>query len=75
MPLIHGKSPEALRENIKREIEAGKDPKQAAAIAYHVQREAQDETGPSVVHVGPPGLSLAEINRQNEQYWAISAED
>ena len=40
MPLIKGKSDEARSENIKREIEAGKDPKQAAAIAYSVQRKA-----------------------------------
>lgn len=37
MPLVHGTSNEARSENIKREIEAGKDPKQAAAIAYSVQ--------------------------------------
>lgn len=37
--LIESGSEEALRENIKTEIEAGKDPKQAAAIAYRVQRE------------------------------------
>ena len=42
MPLVHSKSNEARSENIKREIEAGKDPKQAAAIAYSVQREARD---------------------------------
>ena len=42
MPLVHSKSNEARRENVKREIEAGKDPKQAAAIAYSVQREARD---------------------------------
>lgn len=40
MPLIKGKSDKARSENIKREIEAGKDPKQAAAIAYSVQRKA-----------------------------------
>jgi len=41
MPLIEGKSDKAREENVKREIEAGKDPKQAAAIAYSVQRKAQ----------------------------------
>lgn len=41
MPLIEGKSDKARSENIKKEIEAGKDPKQAAAIAYSVQRKAQ----------------------------------
>lgn len=41
MPLIAGKSDKSRSENIKREIEAGKDPKQAEAIAYSVQRKAE----------------------------------
>lgn len=41
MPLIEGKSDKSRSENIKTEIEAGKDPKQAAAIGYAVQRRAQ----------------------------------
>lgn len=43
--LIESSSEEALKKNIATEIEAGKDPKQAAAIAYSVQREndAADE--------------------------------
>lgn len=41
MPLIEGKSDKSRSENIKREIESGRDPKQAAAIAYSVQRKAQ----------------------------------
>lgn len=40
MPLIEGKSDKARSENIVTEIKAGKDPKQAAAIAYSVQRKA-----------------------------------
>ena len=43
MPLSHGKSNEARSKNIATEIRAGKDPKQAAAIAYHIQREARDQ--------------------------------
>lgn len=39
MPLSSGTSNKARSENIKTEIEAGKDPKQAAAIAYSVQRK------------------------------------
>lgn len=39
MPLSEGTSNAARQENIKREIEAGKSPKQAAAIAYSKQRE------------------------------------
>ena len=37
--LIESGSKEALSKNIATEIKAGKDPKQAAAIAYSVQRE------------------------------------
>jgi hypothetical protein len=34
MPLKKGRSKKVIQENIKREIKAGKPPKQAAAIAY-----------------------------------------
>lgn len=34
MPLKEGKSKKVIQENIKKEIEKGKDPKQAVAIAY-----------------------------------------
>lgn len=37
--LIESGSKEALSKNIATEIKAGKDPKQAAAIAYSIQRE------------------------------------
>ena len=37
MPLIQSKSKKAFKENIKREISAGKPQKQAVAIAYNVQ--------------------------------------
>ena len=40
MPLIASMTPKALKANIKKEIEAGKPPKQAVAIAYSVKREA-----------------------------------
>ena len=40
MPLIKSMTPKALKANIKAEIEAGKPPKQAVAIAYSVKREA-----------------------------------
>ncbi len=39
MPLSSGTSNESREENIRREIEAGKDPKQAVAIGYAKQRE------------------------------------
>lgn len=44
MPLEQSKSNEARSRNIATEIKAGKDPKQAAAIAYSVQRKASDAT-------------------------------
>jgi hypothetical protein len=34
VPLKKGRSKKVIQENIRREIKAGKDPKQAAAIAY-----------------------------------------
>lgn len=40
MPLVSGYSQEAISENIRREIAAGKDRRQAAAIAYAKAREA-----------------------------------
>ena len=45
MPLIASMTPKALRANIKKEIEAGKPPKQAVAIAYSVKREAEKDAG------------------------------
>ena len=41
MPLKKSKSKAALQENIATEIKSGKPPKQAAAIAYSVQRQAK----------------------------------
>lgn len=43
--LIESGSKEALSKNIATEIKASKDPKQAAAIAYSVQRENDASTG------------------------------
>lgn len=41
MPLKKGSSKKTREENIKREIAAGKPPKQAVAIAYAVQRRTK----------------------------------
>ena len=40
MPLMKSASKEAVKKNIKKEIAAGKPPKQAVAIALDVQRKA-----------------------------------
>lgn len=40
MPLFKGKSKKAFEQNIKAEIAAGKDPKQAVAIAYSIKRHS-----------------------------------
>lgn len=69
MPLEQGSSKEALSKNIETEIKAGKDPKQAAAIAYSVQR-ANDEYVPEVVSVLPESITLAQMNENNRKYWA-----
>jgi hypothetical protein len=45
MPLVKSKSEKAFKENIKRELAAGKPQKQAVAIAYNVQREAKKAAG------------------------------
>lgn len=41
MPLLQSTSNAARSKNIATEIRAGKDPKQAAAIGYAVQRRAK----------------------------------
>jgi len=41
MPLKKGTSDKTRQSNIKKEIEAGKPPKQAIAIGYAVQRESE----------------------------------
>ena len=44
MPLIHSSSDEARQRNIETEIHAGKPIKQAIAIGYANQREAERHT-------------------------------
>jgi len=69
MPLIQGSSEATLKKNIATEIEHGKDPKQAAAIAYSVQRANDDEYVPSAVECVPEHVTLSEINARNELFW------
>ena len=43
MPLKKSSSKKARNYNILQEIHAGKDPKQAAAIGYSIQRDAKSK--------------------------------
>ncbi len=43
MPLVKGTSKQAIEENTKREIEAGKKPNQAYAIANAMARRLQEK--------------------------------
>lgn len=45
MPLKKSTSEKAFKENIKREMSAGKPQKQAVAIAYSTKREAAKKKG------------------------------
>ena len=40
MPIKHSATEKAFVQNIKAEIKSGKPPKEAAAIAYSVQKQA-----------------------------------
>lgn len=50
--LIQSGSEEAFKKNIATEIRAGKDPKQAAAIAYSVQRENDNKIKDAYYNIG-----------------------
>jgi len=77
MPLKQGSSQETISENIATEIRSGKNPSQAAAIAYSVAGKDADEPAfgaPTVEpfeykQVGPTGMTLADLQAKNEQYW------
>jgi hypothetical protein len=62
MPLINSDSDEALKKNIKIEIAAGKDPKQAVAIALDVQRKAKANKKKTKHDLADPQAKLSEIN-------------
>jgi hypothetical protein len=47
MPLIKSTSKKAFTKNVKKEIAAGKPPKQAVAIAYATKRSAASKKGKS----------------------------
>ena len=41
MPLVKSKSKKAFKENVRREMKAGKPKKQALAVAYSVKRKSK----------------------------------
>lgn len=57
MPLIKSESKPAFQSNIKAEIAAGKPPKQAVAIAYSTQRQAEARI-PKVTPSGKRGKGM-----------------
>jgi len=65
MPLIESSSEQALKQNIATEVAAGKNPSQAAAIAYSVQRANDDEPAYQPVEE----ITLAELAERNRKYW------
>lgn len=69
MPLVQSGSEEALQKNIATEINAGKDPKQAAAIAYSIQRANDEEYVPVAVSCVPESVTPASLNEVNRKYW------
>lgn len=46
MPLQKSPNPKAFQSNLKAELKAGKPRKQALAIAYSTQRQAQKRSPP-----------------------------
>jgi hypothetical protein len=72
MPLIKGRSNKSRSKNIATEIKSGKDPKQAAAIAYSIQREAKKAGDEDNLPALPTELSMdTESARQHDSNgWA-----
>lgn len=81
--LIQSSSEEAFKKNIATEIKAGKDPKQAAAIAYSVKRENDStkdsdysEARKAVEHWKKENKLAEEIIKLlNQKFSQLSAED
>lgn len=70
--LIQSGSKEALKKNIATEIRAGKDPKQAAAIAYNIKRENDSEMNDvDYSRQTKQGYEVVEIYRDGGRLHAI----
>jgi hypothetical protein len=63
VPLVKSTGRKAFSTNVKREIAAGKPRKQAVAIAYSVDRQAQRRGG----HVAAARQHAA-VHRRNQGY-------
>ncbi|OWK42185.1 DUF2213 domain-containing protein [Fimbriiglobus ruber] len=73
MPLEQGSSESAISHNIKTEIEAGKDPKQAEAIAYHIAGKDSAIRAAGIMFVdGGSVLLLKRAGKEHEDgTWAF----
>lgn len=67
--LIQSGSEEAFKKNIATEIRAGKDPKQAAAIAYSVQRENDNTIKDSIAKVENIGKFTLWQDEDTKEYY------
>lgn len=73
MPLIKSKSNKAFGENVKKEEEAGKKPKQAEAIAFAEKREAEKKPGIEVKievkKISPKKMEEMKKKEQDKTGW------
>jgi hypothetical protein len=69
MPLEKGSSKAAIAHNIATERSAGKPEKQAIAIAMSEAGKSRDEAPAAMPTTA---MSVADINKKNEEYWAPS---
>lgn len=67
--LIQSGSEEAFKKNIATEIRAGKDPKQAVAIAYSVQRENDNTIKDSIAKVENIGKFTLWQDEDTKEYY------
>ena len=67
VPLKQGSSQETVSENIATEIRAGKDPKQAAAIAYSEAGKSNRDAG--AIEGMPVVITPSELAAENAMFW------
>jgi len=64
MPLEQGRSDETISNNIGTEINTGKDPRQAAAIAYSEAGRSKDEA-----LFSQAGMTAKQMQTEGERLW------